>query len=236
MPAARFPHAEHSAVEASTSPVDRGSAASGPLPEGSTVLVVDDDRRRRELLARSLVAAGARHVMQAGTAEQARRHMLTGRPCELAVVDLHLPDDDALGLVSELSVRGGHILVLGGPDEAAAAREAFRAGAIGYLPSPSSTPPRPATPMPSQPTSPSVARSANGAVVTGVDDSPCALSLREVQVLQSVADGHPNHRIGAELGLSALTVKSHLSRIGRKLGTGDRAQMVVLAMRAGVVR
>jgi DNA-binding CsgD family transcriptional regulator len=31
-------------------------------------------------------------------------------------------------------------------------------------------------------------------------------------------------------------VKSHLSRIGRKLGTGDRARMVVLAMRAGVVR
>ncbi len=38
------------------------------------------------------------------------------------------------------------------------------------------------------------------------------------------------------LSLSALTVKSHLSRIGRKLGTGDRAQMVALAMRAGVIR
>ena len=41
---------------------------------------------------------------------------------------------------------------------------------------------------------------------------------------------------GATLSLSALTVKSHLSRIGRKLGTGDRAQMVALAMRAGVIR
>ena len=41
--------------------------------------------------------------------------------------------------------------------------------------------------------------------------------------------------IGEALGLSALTVKSHLARIARKLGTGDRAEMVVVAMRAGVV-
>ena len=34
----------------------------------------------------------------------------------------------------------------------------------------------------------------------------------------------------------ALTVKSHLARIARKLGTGDRAEMVALAMRAGVIR
>ena len=38
-----------------------------------------------------------------------------------------------------------------------------------------------------------------------------------------------------QLSLSALTVKSHLARIGRKLGTGDRAHMVALAMRAGVI-
>ena len=42
--------------------------------------------------------------------------------------------------------------------------------------------------------------------------------------------------VGEQLGLSALTVKSHLARIARKLGTGDRAEMVAMAMRAGVVR
>ena len=40
--------------------------------------------------------------------------------------------------------------------------------------------------------------------------------------------------IGVALGLSALTVKSHLARIARKLGTGDRAEMVAVSMRAGV--
>ena len=54
-------------------------------------------------------------------------------------------------------------------------------------------------------------------------------------MLKLVADGRSNKEIGDELGLSALTVKSHLARIARKLGTGDRAEMVVDAMRAGVV-
>ena len=43
----------------------------------------------------------------------------------------------------------------------------------------------------------------------------------------------PGHR--RQLHLSALTVKSHLARIARKLGTGDRAEMVALALRAGVI-
>jgi DNA-binding NarL/FixJ family response regulator len=44
-----------------------------------------------------------------------------------------------------------------------------------------------------------------------------------------------NKDVGERLGLSALTVKSHLARIARKLGTGDRAEMVVVSMRAGLV-
>ena len=71
---------------------------------------------------------------------------------------------------------------------------------------------------------------------TSNDVPPRELSAREVEVLQLVADGQSNKEIGEALSLSALTVKSHLSRIGRKLGTGDRAQMVALAMRAGVIR
>jgi DNA-binding NarL/FixJ family response regulator len=77
---------------------------------------------------------------------------------------------------------------------------------------------------------------AAGTRVPGTDNTPRELSAREVEVLQLVADGQSNKEIGEALSLSALTVKSHLSRIGRKLGTGDRAQMVALAMRAGVIR
>jgi DNA-binding NarL/FixJ family response regulator len=71
-----------------------------------------------------------------------------------------------------------------------------------------------------------------GPVDSGVSD----LSGREIEVLRLVADGQSNKQIGEQLGLSALTVKSHLARIARKLGTGDRAEMVAMAMRAGVIR
>ena len=59
------------------------------------------------------------------------------------------------------------------------------------------------------------------------------LTALEVSVLKLVADGRSNRLIGEELGLSALTVKSHLARISRKLGTGDRAELVAISIRGG---
>lgn len=61
------------------------------------------------------------------------------------------------------------------------------------------------------------------------------LSVRELQVIRLVAEGFSNRLIGRELGLSPLTVKNHLARIGRKLGTGDRARMVAIAFRSGLI-
>ncbi|WP_255347151.1 LuxR C-terminal-related transcriptional regulator [Cellulomonas sp. KRMCY2] len=57
------------------------------------------------------------------------------------------------------------------------------------------------------------------------------LTARELGVLRLVADGRSNRQIGEHLDLSALTVKSHLARISRKVGTGDRAEMVAYAIR-----
>ena len=57
----------------------------------------------------------------------------------------------------------------------------------------------------------------------------------EAHLLQLVADGQSNKEIGTALGLSALTVKSHLARIARKLGTGDRAELVMISLRSGLI-
>jgi len=84
-----------------------------------------------------------------------------------------------------------------------------------------------------------VAAPADRRVYPAADSGPMPvlhLSDREIDVLQLVADGLTNRWIGERLSLSMLTVKSHLARIGRKLGTGDRAQMIAMAMRAGVIR
>lgn len=62
------------------------------------------------------------------------------------------------------------------------------------------------------------------------------LTARELGVLQLVSEGRTNREIGEALQLSALTVKSHLARISRKIGTGDRAEMVAIAIRSSLLR
>jgi DNA-binding CsgD family transcriptional regulator len=79
------------------------------------------------------------------------------------------------------------------------------------------------------------AGSAPGAVPSPFARTRPDLTTREISVLRLVADGFSNRAIGEELGLSALTVKSHLARISRKLGTGDRAALVAISIRTGLL-
>jgi DNA-binding CsgD family transcriptional regulator len=60
-----------------------------------------------------------------------------------------------------------------------------------------------------------------------------ALTLRETQVLSFVANGFSNVETGAELGISAMTVRSHVSSILSKLGVHTRAHAVAIAMQHG---
>jgi len=61
------------------------------------------------------------------------------------------------------------------------------------------------------------------------------LTGREIEVLRLVARGLSNAELAAELFLSPLTAKTHVSRILTKLGVRDRAQLVVIAYEAGLV-
>jgi DNA-binding NarL/FixJ family response regulator len=61
------------------------------------------------------------------------------------------------------------------------------------------------------------------------------LTEREREVLALVATGLTNDEIAADLYLSPLTAKTHVSRILAKLGARDRAQLVVIAYETGVV-
>lgn len=61
------------------------------------------------------------------------------------------------------------------------------------------------------------------------------LTGREEEVLKLLCDGRSNSEIAAELYLSESTVKYHLVRLGRKFSTRDRLQLVVTALRSGLV-
>jgi DNA-binding NarL/FixJ family response regulator len=212
-----------------------------PREELFSVLVVDDHPLLREAIAARLRSMGAGTVYEAASVAEARARAHANGPCDLAILDLGLPDGSGLDLVTELRALGwNRLVVLASSDDPYAVRSAFQAGAQAYLLKSASAAivtDGVKRVLDGGVYDPTVAPLlATGTRVPGTDNTPRELSAREVEVLQLVADGQSNKEIGEALSLSALTVKSHLSRIGRKLGTGDRAQMVALAMRAGVIR
>jgi DNA-binding NarL/FixJ family response regulator len=67
------------------------------------------------------------------------------------------------------------------------------------------------------------------------DPALSELTDREREIMTLVAHGLSNADIAAELYLSPLTVKTHVSRAMLKLHARDRAQLVVFAYQSGLV-
>jgi DNA-binding NarL/FixJ family response regulator len=169
----------------------------------------------RESLSRVLMSLGAADVTTVGLASEARS-LGRGTPMSLAVVESVLPDGSGIAAVETLRSLGWtRTVLLSQSTDPFTVRGALMAGTRCFL----------VTNRPS----------AGGGPSTTADPGVEQLSAREIEVLKLVADGRSNKEVGEHLGLSALTVKSHLARIARKLGTGDRAEMVAMAMRAGAV-
>jgi DNA-binding NarL/FixJ family response regulator len=61
------------------------------------------------------------------------------------------------------------------------------------------------------------------------------LSDRELEVLRSVARGHSNKIVAAELSISEHTVKNHLKNILSKLNADDRTHAVMIALKRGYI-
>lgn len=189
-----------------------------PMPRLSALLVTPDSDHRRQWTG-PLRGVGIGHVLEALGPTEAivRGRMATEHG--VCVVEAAPQDGAILQAIRELRRQGWHRLVLVSPRSddntvrlaLAAKIRSFVVGRDARAEAPERRP-REVRPT------------------TRPD-----LSEREIQVIQFVANGHTNRAIGEELNLSALTVKSHLSRIGRKLGTGDRAQMVAICMRAGLI-
>lgn len=182
-----------------------------------SALVVVTDGRLRDLVVRGLMTLGALEVVEAASVAEARARTRSGGPRDLVVVEVGLPDGSGVALLAELRAAGWQRgIALSADGDPFSVRAALAAGVRGFVVS--DAPAR----------EPLVRPRGAGSGVDG-------LSSRELEVLQLVAGGQSNRDIGVALQLSALTVKSHLARIARKLGTGDRAEMVALALRAGAI-
>jgi DNA-binding NarL/FixJ family response regulator len=66
-------------------------------------------------------------------------------------------------------------------------------------------------------------------------ERPAALTQRELEVLQMIVDGKSNKEIATALDLSANTIAVHRANIMNSLGIHKTAELVVYAIRAGLV-
>ncbi len=63
-----------------------------------------------------------------------------------------------------------------------------------------------------------------------------AITSREREVLELIANGHANKQIASLFEISEDTVKRHVSHILEKLGVHDRAQATAEAIRRGIIK
>lgn len=90
----------------------------------------------------------------------------------------------------------------------------------------------PASPGATGPT----ARAAAGPGSAGGAGELAGLTGREREILRLIAIGLTNQEICDRLWVSMPTVKTHVSHLLAKTGSRDRVQLVLLALRSGVVR
>jgi DNA-binding NarL/FixJ family response regulator len=86
--------------------------------------------------------------------------------------------------------------------------------------------------------SPPVSKSVVDAYVsrTGAAPDPlAALTPRQREILQLVAEGHTSKEIATRLGLSYRTVETHRNQLMKRLGVTDVTALVRLAVRVGLV-
>jgi two-component system, NarL family, response regulator NreC len=203
-----------------------------------TIVLADDHVVVRSALRMLLEAEpGFEVVAEAGDADSAARYVLGHKPTVL-VLDLNMPGGSGLEAIPQIRERSPNtqIVVLTMQKEAAFAREAMRAGALGYILKDAAD----------EELVRAVRMAAEGQTylqpelgarmaAEPVDERDHDLSEREVEVLRLIALGHTNNEIAEQLYLSVRTIESHRSHIQQKLGLTTRADLVRFALEHDLV-
>ena len=200
------------------------------------VLCVDDHRLMREGVAKIVgVQPDMEVVAEASNGDQAVAQFLASRP-DVTLMDLQLPVtsgpeairrirqlDDCARIIALTMYRGDEDI-----------HRAFEAGAMGYV----------LKDTISDDLIHVIREVHAGRRVVAPDIQQAlderarhpALSLRERQVLELVAEGMRNKEIAAALGISTDTVGMHVKNIYTKLDVHDRTAAVAKAIRRGIIR
>lgn len=198
------------------------------------VAIVEDNESVRENLAAIIESTpGFRCAAAYADAEEALLQFSAGA-AEVVLMDINLPGKSGVDCVRELKTRfpSVHIIMLTIEEDSRRVFESLQAGASGYLVK--HLPPARileairevhagGAPMSSQ-----IAR----LVVQSFqkppapDDGVRALTPREEEILDQLSKGYRSKEIGDALGISTLTVNTHIRNIYEKLHVRSRAEAV----------
>jgi DNA-binding NarL/FixJ family response regulator len=157
---------------------------------------------------------------------------------DVVLMDLRMPGMDGAAATAQLRAGEGGpaVLVLTTYDTDADIVRAVEAGATGYL----------LKDAPREILADAIRRAARGETVLAPPvvarlarrlraPATPALTDRETEVLQCVAQGLSNAQVGRELHIGEATVKTHLLRAFEKLQVTDRTAAVTAAYKAGLI-
>jgi DNA-binding NarL/FixJ family response regulator len=206
------------------------------MPDKITVLLVDDHALVRKGFRRMLEDDRAITVVaEASDGTEAVRLALELRP-NVVVMDCALPGFSGIEAARQIRAKYPEttILMLSMHSEDTLVRQALEAGARGYILKNAND----------LDLISAVKRVAEGQLVLDPQlakpealkgERDLGLTARELEILQHIVAGKSNKEIAAELSLSANTVAVHRANIMDALGIHKTAELVVYAIRNGLV-
>ena len=210
------------------------------------ILLADDHTLVREGLRRIIEAQpGWEVISEAADGRQAVRQALELKP-DLVILDLAMPKLSGVDAIQQIVRRlpSTRVLALSMHADEVYVTRALKAGAHGYLLKDSAGTDLllaiTALAQHNSFFSPAVSRVMLDAYMRslaerGITDRYETLSEREREVFQLIAEGHVNKKIAEILHLSPSTVETHRARIMEKLDVHSAVEIVLYAVRKGII-
>jgi DNA-binding NarL/FixJ family response regulator len=212
-----------------------------PAPAPVRVLVVDDHQVFAASLAHALTAEDDLLVVGVATSLQGARAQTGATAPDVVLLDHRLPDGDGVSAISDLhALRPSvQVVILTATTSERVLVAAMEAGAAGFI----------AKTQPLDDVIDGVRAAAQGESVVSPkllarllprlhrrSRAPAtALTERERDILDLLAQGLQNADIAGQLSLSVHTVRNHVANLSAKLGAHSKLEVLAIAVRDGLV-
>ena len=202
------------------------------MSERTLIYIVDDDDAVRDSLEALLLAEGF-DVVGFGSVEA---FLADGdaSSADCCLLDVRMPGKDGLTLLSELDDDAASlpIIVMTGHGDVPMAVKAMKLGAVDFIEKPFDTNVMLTTIRSALQSE--VDHRQRSTVDPDVQKSIERLTPREREVLEHLVAGMSNKEVGRQLGISPRTVEIHRSRLMEKMAAGSLAELVRMALDAGI--